>query len=90
VNAGFVGESVFTDNGFVWLNDKASQLRYQLAGTVNLGRLDSSRDIRKEVRPGMDCHDDFFHGRIARPLADTVNRAFNLTCTIANTGQRIG
>ena len=90
VNAGLVCERVVADDRLVDRHRDAGDLRQKLAGRINLLADDVGLHVGEHVLAGLDGHDDFFHGRVAGPLADPVDRAFYLAGAVFDRGQRVG
>jgi len=82
-------EGVGPDDGLVGLHRNAGDLREEPGRLVNLLGFDSGVKAVQILARG-ERHDDFLHGRVARPLADAVDRAFDLARARADGGQRVG
>src|SRR5687767_993583 len=77
VNAGFVRERVFTNDGFVARNRHASNLRHQATGWKEARRMNPGMHA-KHILAGLDRHDGFFERAIAGTFADAVDGALDL------------
>ncbi len=89
VNARCVRKRIRADHGLVRLHDETGDLRHQLRRRHDLRGVDA--EIEAEVvLAGLHRHHDFFERRIARALAETVDRALDLTRTAnLHAGERI-
>src|ERR1051326_467061 len=76
--AGFVGKGVASDNRLVGLHPEADYLRKQLARRIKLARIDCGFE-RQLIAAHIQRHHHLFQRGVTRPLADTVDRAFDLT-----------
>ena len=75
VDAGFVGEGIGADNGFVGLDGDAGVIADQFTDAGQLGGIDACRQV-VEGAAGMQRHDHFFQGGVAGALADAVDGDF--------------
>src|SRR5215467_12797407 len=89
MDAGFMCERVPAHNRFVWLDTKTNNAGKHLTGRINLARLDSSLE-GETIRAHVDGHDDFFQRSVAGPLANAIDRAFNLPGAGIDRGQAVG
>ena len=89
VDAGLVGEGVGPDDRLVGLDDEAGDRRNQPRSLHDVLALDPGLP-GEEVAAGPDGHDDLFHGRVAGPLAETVDRTLDLARADGDGGQGIG
>ena len=89
VNAGFVREGVFPDNGFVWLRAKADHGGEQLAAGVEMFGIDAGC-IRINIAARFEAHYHFFKRRIAGTFPDAVDGAFHLTCASLDGSEGVG
>ena len=83
-----VGKGVGPDNRLVGRHRDPHQPAHQAAGRHNLARLHPAVQA-KVVAPRADGHDDLFQRGIARPLAQTVERALGLARPILDGRQRV-
>ena len=81
-------ERILTDNGFVVLNREACDLAHHFRCARQLGRINTRRRL-KRIAADFQRHHNFFQRSIARTLAQTVDRALNLTRTICDASQRV-
>ena len=88
MNAALMGKCILTDNGFVILHRESRDRGHQLRRARNHFAINAGFK-RHGVTADFERHNDLLKRRISRPLADSVNRAFNLARTTGNTGQRI-
>ncbi len=88
MDSAFMREGVRADNGFIRLHVKTCNRRKRARNFCDFCRLDSCR-IRHEIMPRAQRHDDFLKRRIARTLADAVDRAFDLARPRLDARQRI-
>ena len=79
MNAGFVRERVFTDDGFVARNRHAGDLRHQATGRKEACRMNPGVHA-EHILAGLDRHDDFLERAIAGTFADAVDGALDLPC----------
>ena len=89
VDAAFVGEGVFADDRLVILHGKARRMGDLAADPDQFGCIDACV-IGHDVVAHFERHDDFFEGGVAGALAQTIDRAFDLTCPAGDCGQCIG
>ena len=89
MDAAFMCKGIRPDNRLVGLYIEAGNRRQQARGPHDFGGLDVGL-MRQNVGACPQRHDDFFHRRIAGPFADTVDGAFYLARTGADSCQRIG
>ena len=82
-------EGVLAHDRLVVLHREGRDGRDQLRGAGQHRRLDA-RLVGQHVAASADRHHDFFQRRIARPLAEAVDRALDLPCAARDAGQRIG
>src|SRR6266581_6879720 len=78
VDARLVGEGVLADDGLVRLDVDARDVGEEPRGAEDLLGLDTGLHP-EEVLAGAERHDDLLEGGVARPLADTVDGALDLT-----------
>ena len=86
---GFMREGVAAHDRLVGLHVFTGQLAQQLAGREQLLRVDADLDGTRSGRTRAD-HDDLFERRVARALADAVDRAFDLPYAGRDRGERVG
>ena len=89
MDAGFVREGVFTDDGFIARNGHAGDLRHQATGGKEARRM-NPRMYSEDILAGLDRHDGFLEGAIAGTLADAVDGALDLPCPGAYRRQAVG
>ena len=89
VNARLVREGVAAHDGLVRLHRLTGQLGEEAAGAEEPGRVDR-RVEWQQIGPYPGRHHDLFQRRIARALADPVDRALQLAHAGQHGGQRIG
>ena len=89
VDAGLVREGVPAHDSLVARRGVAGAFGQQRAGGVDAARL-HARVGAVMVRAGAQCHHHFFHRTVARPFADTVERAFDLARASAHRGEAVG
>ncbi len=89
VDAGLVGEGVAADDRLVALHLNAGDRRDQPAGGHEPWAVDPRVGV-VVILPDAQGHDDLFERAIARPLADAVDRAFDLSGAVLDAGQAIG
>ena len=89
MDARFMGKGVCAHNGLIGLHHKSGDAGHQAGRPHNMRGINVGA-IGQQIRTGFDGHDNFFHGGIARPLAQTVDGAFHLPRPILNTGQTVG
>ncbi len=82
-------EGVCSYYGFIGLYRYAGNLSQQARCLVNLVGIDFCVKAVK-ILARMQRHDNFLHGRVARPLADAVDRTFHLARPVCYAGQCIG
>src|SRR5690242_6087360 len=80
MNASFVCESVFADDRLIWLRTERNKPRQHLAGGEQLLCVDL-RLKRQAIVTCLNRHHYLFQGRIARTLADAIDRALHLPRT---------
>src|SRR5258708_9515604 len=78
MDAGFVGEGVASDDGFVGLNRNTGNFAEQLTGGKKILGGDTCL-VRIAGMTYAHGHDDLFERGGSRALADAVDGAFNLT-----------
>ena len=88
VDAGFMPEGVFSDDGLVGLDGQAGQRTHQPGRLVDLPRVDAGRGL-EEVLAHLQRHDDLLERGVARPLADAVDGAFHLAGAVLDRRQRV-
>ena len=88
MNAGFVRERIFTNDGFVARNGHAGDLRHQAARWKEPGRMNPGMHSQN-ILAGLDRHCHFLERAIACAFADAVDRAFDLACAGAYGGQAV-
>ena len=84
-----MGKGIGTDNRLVGLHRHTGNGAYQPAAGVNMLNGNISMDMHL-VRPGANGHNHLFHGSIAGPLTQAVNRAFNLAGAVVDSRKRVG
>ena len=89
VDTRFVCKGVFTNDGFVELNWKASNCCNAARDIHQFGCVDA-RLVRHDVIAYLHGHNDLFQRCIACAFAKAVDGAFDLTCTCFNRGQAVG
>src|SRR5574343_373444 len=89
MNTGLMSEGVGANHRLVRLHRVAGDLGNQLGGRNDLRRIDARLNL-ENIRPRPHGHDNFFQRCIAGPLAQTVDRALDLTRTSQHGRQRIG
>ena len=89
VDAGLVSERIAPDDGLVGLDRIAGEARDQTRGARDLAG-DHARAQADIGLPGVQEHDDLLQGRVARALADPVDRALDLARAGHQSGERIG
>ena len=89
MNAGFMGEGIRADNRLVRLHREAGDAGNHFRGADDLRGVDP-RVAAEHVLAGAHRHHDFFQRGIARPLAQAVDRAFDLTRAGLDGGQGVG
>jgi len=90
VDAGFMGERVLADDGFVALDEHPSHVADEPAGREELFGINAGLKAAKGVFAGLERHDDFFQRGIAGAFADAVEGAFNLAGAVDDGGERVG
>ena len=88
MDAAFMRERVAADDRLVVLHRERGRRRNQFRGAHQLRGVDLVPP-RKLVVAHVDRHHDFFERRIAGPLADAVDGAFDLPRAAGDAGQRI-
>ncbi len=88
MDACLVGEGVLADDGFVPLNLHAGDAGDQTARREQPLSFDVGGDA-VVVLAGADGHHEFFQGRVARTLAEAVDRALDLPGARFDTGQAV-
>src|SRR5207248_11715391 len=88
MNTSLVRERIASHDSFVGLHAKADDLRKQLAGRVNLARVDTGLEWQG-IGAYVHRHYAFFQRRIARSLADPVYGALNLSRAGGNGRQAV-
>ena len=88
MNAALMRKRVPADNRFVVLHREGCNSRDELGGPRQQGRLDP-RSIGQHIAARLDRHHDFFQSRIARALAEPVDRALDLPRATLEPGKRI-
>ena len=89
MDAELVGEGVLADDRLVVLDREGGDRRDQLRGAHQQRRVDIGV-VGQHVAAGLDRHDDLFERRIARPLAEAVDGAFDLAGAADHAGERVG
>jgi hypothetical protein len=89
VDARLVGEGVTPNDRLVVLDRKRRHRRHQLRCPRQQLGIDAGGE-RQHVGAGAQRHDDLFQRRVAGPLADAVDGAFDLPGTGGDAGQRVG
>src|SRR3989440_2569208 len=90
VDAGFMGEGVCPDDGFIGLHRYTGEPAYQLACGEQFLRVDACIGVAKAIGPCAQRHYDFFHGGIACTLTQAIDGYFDLARTSFDGGQRVG
>src|SRR5579872_2772591 len=88
MNAGGMGKSVASDDGFVRLNGDSGDFAQHLACGEELFGNDSGFK-RILIVTDFYCHDDFFKSGVSGTLSDSVDGAFHLTRSTHNSGKRV-
>ena len=89
MNPGFVGERVTAHDRLVRLDLVAGKTCDHPARSGDLGRLDAAPKPVGRLACAQQHHDLLQRG-VARPLADAVDRAFDLATPLLQAGQRVG
>ncbi len=89
MDAGFVGEGVASDDGFVGLNRNTGNFAEQLTGGKKMLGGDTCL-VRIAVMTYAHGHDDLFERGVSGALADAVDGAFNLTGSSGDGGHGVG
>ena len=76
-------EGIRTDDGFIGLHHKARDGRHQARSTDEFTGVDVGMGIELFAMH-LDSHDHFFHGGVASALAQAVDGALDLRCTVLN------
>ena len=84
-----MGKGVAAHDGLVALHGHAGQAGQQLAGGVKFLVANVGVD-GQGIAPNVDGHHHFFQRRVARALADAIDRALHLARAAADSRQRIG
>ena len=88
MDPGFVREGVGADNGLVGLHRKARDRGHQPRAVQDLGGV-QPRVTGEHIAPGAQRHHHLFQGRVAGPLAEAVDRAFNLPRAVQHPRERV-
>ena len=88
MNAALMREGVAADDRLVELHRERRHRRHDLRRAVEHRRHDTGA-IRQDVRARRNGHHHLFERRVARPLADAVDGAFDLPRAAAHPGERI-
>ena len=88
MDSGLVGERVLADDGLVRLHVHARDVGEQARCLEDLLGPDTRVDP-EVVLPRPERHHDLLEGRVARPLADPVDRALHLPGALHDRGQRV-
>ncbi len=89
VDAGLVRERVLADDRLVARNRHAGDAREQAAGREQALGVDAGVQA-VDAFAHLERHHDFLERRIARTLADAVDRAFHLARAAADGGEAVG
>ena len=89
VDAALVLEGVAADDRLVVLHGEVGHRRDQPRGPHQHLGIDAGR-VGQHVAARLDRHDDLFERGVAGPLADAVDRAFDLARAGPDTGQGVG
>ena len=89
VDTAFVRERIPSDDGLVVLHWEVRHRRDKTRRARQHRCLDAGIE-RHHVRRVFSRHHDLFECRIAGPLTDPIDRAFDLPRTSTHTGQRVG
>ena len=88
VDAGFMRERVRADDRLVRLHRESGDAGHELRRRDDLGRVDPRR-AREDVLARPDGHDDLFERRVARTLAQAVDRALDLPRAVHHRRKRV-
>jgi len=86
VNAGLVGKGVVADDGFVGRGLEGDDLAEDLAGGIEIFKLDAGRDS-VAVAADVEGGGDLFESRVACALTDAVDGALYLACAVFDGGE---
>ena len=89
VDAGLVGERVAAHDRLVRLHRVAGEARDEAAGARDLARVDAGREA-DVGGAGVQQHHDLLERRVARALADAVDRALDLARAGLQAGEGVG
>ena len=84
-----VGESVLADDRLAPLHVQSAHAADNARGFQNFACVHVRVQFAEDIRPRLERHDDFLERDIAGALADSVDRALDLTRTVLNGGQRV-
>ena len=84
------GEGIFTNDRLAALDPKATHSGHQTRGFDNFLSLDSGLKSLECISSCLECHHNLFQSRIARSLANPVDRTFNLAGTSPDGCKGIG
>ena len=85
MNTGRMGKGIIADHGLVGRYRHTQHIRYHPARTIKFLGLNLSLNT-EEILPRPNRHYHFFNSSIARPLTNSVNRTFYLSCSVLNAG----
>ena len=89
VNAGLMGKGIGAHDGLAGLDGNTGDVAQELAGAVDLLRVDAGLRLI-EGSSGLQRHGDLFQTCVARPLADAVDGALHLGGAGPDALQRVG
>src|SRR5579862_1408275 len=89
MDAGFVREGIFADDGFVALNVNAGERRNQARRRDDALGIDFRVIAAEKILARAQRHYDFFERRIPRALADAVDRTFDLARAVLHAGETV-
>ena len=81
-----MGKRVVSHNRLIGLDPHPGKGAYQPAGPIYFFSMGVGKKA-KLVFPGVQCHDHFFNGGIARPLSDAVYSPLHLPGAVHNGSQ---
>ena len=89
VNARFMGKRVVADDCLIRRHRHTGYCGQKLAGSVDLTGINSGFSA-VYICTGLNGHNDFLQRSVTRPLADTIDRTFNLISAALHSGQTVG